>query len=89
LAATKLSQRDLLIHALQHLEIMTEQLADAHEKILHIDAKLTVFEPLLDKISEGGPAGLKALWDTRKKLRAAPDRARPVWDPVHGSGAGS
>ena len=50
LANTKLTERELLIHAVQHLEDLSEKMADVHGAVLRLDHQLSVFAPLLDKL---------------------------------------
>lgn len=58
LANTTLTDRELLIHAIQHLEVLTEQMAEAHEAVLRIDGELAVFRPLLARYAPGGKPGV-------------------------------
>jgi hypothetical protein len=69
LAGTVLSDRELLIHALQHLEVMTDQLAEVHEYVLKLDGELSVFRPLLARLAPGGKPDMLALMQTRREIR--------------------
>jgi hypothetical protein len=69
LAGTTLTDRELLIHALQHLEVLTEQMAEAHGAVLRIDAQLSVFAPLLARLAPGGKPDMLALMQARREIR--------------------
>lgn len=69
LANTTLTDRELLIHALQHLEVMTEQLAEVHKHVLKFDGTLALFEPLLARFAPGGKPDMLALMQARREGR--------------------
>lgn len=69
LASTRLTERELLIHAIQHLEVLTEQMAEAHGAVLRIDAQLSVFAPLLERLAPGGKPDMIALMQARREAR--------------------
>lgn len=69
IAATTLSDRDLLIHAIQHLEDLTEKMGEAHGAVLRIDAELAVFRPLLAKLAPGGKPDFIAVMQARRDAR--------------------
>jgi hypothetical protein len=69
LAKTTLTDRELLIHALQHLEAMYEQVAETHEAIIRIDGELAVFKPLLARLAPGGKPDFLAVFQARREHR--------------------
>ena len=69
LANTVLTDRELLIHAIQHLEYLTEQLAEQHEVIMKLDYQLGVFAPLLAKYAPGGKPDMIAIMQARREGR--------------------
>jgi hypothetical protein len=69
LASTTLTDRELLIHALQHLEVMTEQLAEVHQYAVRLDGQLSVFAPLLARFAPGGKPDMVALMQARREMR--------------------
>jgi hypothetical protein len=73
LANTVLTDRELLIHAVQHLEDLAEQMADVHGAVLRIDGALSVFAPLLAKYAPGGKPDFLSI---RQGVREAKREAR-------------
>ena len=69
LSGTRLSDRELLIHAIQHLEDLTEQLAETRAAVLRVDGELTVFLPLLRKLAPGGKVDMISIMQTRREAR--------------------
>lgn len=69
LANTRLTDRELLIHAIQHLEVLTEQMAEQHEVIMRLDYHLGVFAPLLAKYAPGGKPDMIAIMQARREAR--------------------
>lgn len=64
-----LTDRELLIHALQHLEYLTEQMAEQHEAVMRLDYQLSVFAPLLAKYAPGGKPDFLALAQIRREAK--------------------
>jgi hypothetical protein len=64
LANTTLSDRELLIHLLQHVEVMGEQMNE-------ITAQLAVFRPLLDQLAPGGKPDMLGAMQARRTVKAA------------------
>lgn len=62
LANTRLTDRELLIHAVQHLEVLSTQMEYVH-------AQLTVFAPLLARLAPGGKPDMIALMQARREAR--------------------
>lgn len=56
LSGTRLTDRELLIHAVQHLEDLSERLADVQGRVIRLDHELAVFAPLLARFRPGGGA---------------------------------
>lgn len=71
LANTTLSDRELIIHAVQHLEDLADQMADVHGAVLRIDGQLSVFAPLLARLAPGGKPDMIALMQARREIRRA------------------
>lgn len=69
LSATSLSDRQLIMHALQHLEDAVEKLAETHGAVMRIDAELQVFLPLLRRIAPGGKADMLSIMQARREAR--------------------
>jgi hypothetical protein len=69
LARTTLTDRELLIHALQHLEVMYEQQAEMHSAVMRIDGQLSMFAPLLAKWAPGGKPDMLALMQARREAK--------------------
>ena len=69
LANTSLTDRELLIHAVQHLEWLTEQMAEQHEAVMRLDYQLQVFAPLLAKYAPGGKPDMIAIMQARREAR--------------------
>ena len=69
IAATTLSDHELLIHALQHIEQLYEMIAEIHGPVLRIDAELSVFLPLLRKLAPGGKPDFIAAMQTRREAK--------------------
>lgn len=68
-AGTTLTDRELLIHVLQHVEDMWEKLAEVHEHTLRMDGQLSVFAPLLARFAPGGKPDMIALMQARREAR--------------------
>lgn len=64
-----LTDRELLIHAIQHLEVLTEQMAEQHEAVMRLDYQLSVFAPLLAKYAPGGKPDMIAIMQARREGR--------------------
>ena len=62
LANTTLTDRELLIHAVQHLEVLHELVNDMYEQ-------LSVFRPLLARLAPGGKPDMIALMQARREMR--------------------
>jgi hypothetical protein len=62
LANTRLTDRELLIHAVQHLEHLTERLNELCEE-------LAVYRPLLEKIAPGGRPSVTGIISARREMR--------------------
>lgn len=69
LANTILSDRELLIHAIQHLEDLTEKMAEAHGAMMRIDGALSVFAPLLAKLAPSGKPDFVAVMQARREAK--------------------
>jgi hypothetical protein len=69
LANTTLTDRELIIHLLQHIEMMYEQVAETHGAVMRIDGQLSVFAPLLDKLAPGGRPDMISMMQTRRGFR--------------------
>ena len=69
LSGTRLSDRELLIHAIQHLEDLAEQLAETRAAVLRVDGELQVFLPLLRKLAPGGKVDMISIMQTRREAR--------------------
>lgn len=69
IANTTLSDHELLVHALQHIEDMYEQIAEMHGAVMRIDGQLSVFAPLLARLAPGGRPDLVGAMQTRRDLK--------------------
>jgi hypothetical protein len=69
IASTTLSDHDLIIHLLQHIEIMYEQIAETHGAVMRIDGQLSVFAPLLAKYAPGGRPDIIGAMQARREVR--------------------
>lgn len=78
LAATRMTERELLIHALQHLEDLAEQMAEVRGAVIRFDGTLAVFEPLLRKYAPEGRmdfiGAMQARRDMKRKQHDYPTR---------------
>lgn len=69
LANTTLTDRELLIHAVQHLEAQCGQLTEILGRLEALDAELAVFRPLLARLAPGGKPDMIALMQARREAR--------------------
>jgi hypothetical protein len=69
LANTTLTERELLIHALQHLEDLYEQVSEMHGAIMRMDCQLSVFAPLLAKFAPNGKPDIIAINQMRREAK--------------------
>jgi hypothetical protein len=69
LANTTLTDRELLIHALQHIEDLYEQAAETHAAVMRMDYQLSVFAPFLAKLAPGGKPDMIAIMQARREAR--------------------
>jgi hypothetical protein len=69
LANTMLTDRELLIHAVQHIEDLYEQLAEVHGAVMRMDYQLQVFAPFLAKLAPGGKVDMIAVMQARREAR--------------------
>ncbi len=69
LAATTLSERDLLIHAVQHLEDISAQLAEVRETCAELAAELAVFRPLLRTMAPEGKLTIGGVLKARREVQ--------------------
>ena len=69
LANTVLTERELLIHALQHLEDLYEKVQEMHGAVMRMDCQLAVFAPLLAKYAPGGKPDMIAIMQARREAR--------------------
>jgi hypothetical protein len=69
LANTTLTDRELLIHALQHLEDLYEQMSEMHGAVMRLDCQLSVFAPLLAKYAPGGKPDMIGIMQARREAR--------------------
>ena len=66
---TKLPDRDLLIHAIQHLEYQSEQLARLESQVAELTQVLAVFRPLLQKMAPDGQVTVTGMLAARREVR--------------------
>lgn len=66
---TTLTERELLIHALQHIEDLYEQVSEMHGAVMRLDCQLSVFAPFLAKLAPGGKVDMIALMQARREAR--------------------
>lgn len=69
LANTTLTERELIIHMLQHIEDLYEQMSEVHGAVMRIDGQLSVFAPLLAKYAPGGKLDFIGANQMRKEAR--------------------
>jgi hypothetical protein len=69
LANTTLTERELLIHALQHIEDLYEQLSEVHGAVMRMDCQLAVFAPFLAKLAPGGKVDMIAVMQARREAK--------------------
>lgn len=69
LANTSLTERELLIHAIQHLEVLTEQMAEQHDAVMRLDCQLSVFAPLLERYAPNGKPDMIAIMQARREAK--------------------
>lgn len=69
LANTTLTDRELLIHALQHIEQLYEMVSEQHGAVMRVDGELSVFLPLLRKLAPGGKPDFIAVMQTRREAK--------------------
>jgi hypothetical protein len=64
-----MSERELLIHALQHLEDMYEKNAETHAAVMRLDGQLSAFAPLLAQFAPGGKPDFISIMQSRRGFR--------------------
>jgi hypothetical protein len=69
LANTRLTDRELIIHAVQHLEMITGQLEEIGARLESFEAELSVFRPLLAKLAPGGKPDMIGIMQARREAR--------------------
>jgi hypothetical protein len=69
LAGTTLSDHDLLLHALAHIEDLYEKIGEIHGAVMRVDGHLSVFAPLLAKWAPGGKPDMIGLMQARREAR--------------------
>lgn len=69
IARTTLTDRELLIHAVQHLEVQGELITEMHGTIMALEEELAMFRPLLAKLAPGGKPDMIGIMQTRREAR--------------------